>query len=1029
MFAAFADAAARDPSRAALACGVTAGQLCAAALHVRAALAAQLPAAPPVRAPGAALVPLPHVVCVALPRSADYLAALLGVLAAGGAWLAVDARWCVVAAHFAAVLSPALTRRPGRPRARLAAVLADAQPSAVLVACETDAALLAAALADAAAPPCGAPLCLDALPLWSAPAPPPPAQPAPEAAIANVCYTSGSSGAPKGVLGTAAGLRARCDWAASALPAAPDDVAALRTPPPFVDAAAEALAPLLAGVPLAVVPPSADADPSALVALLVARHVTRLTLLPSLLAAALPALASAQARGALRLRLLLCSGEPLPAALAAAAARALPRTRLLNVYGSTEVGADATAFDLQAELWQPPQGAAAAAGATVPVGRPLPGVWAAVLDACGAPVREAGQEGDLLVGGVGVAAGFLNAPELSEARFPLVAGPGGGAPARAHRTGDRAAWLPCGALALRGRADAQVKLRGQRVSLDDVEAALCAHPAVAAAAVRLWHRAQRGADADADAAVLEPRIGAHVVLRQGKHGAEADALAALREWLEQRLLPAALPAALVALPALPRTAGGKVDRAALLEPRWPDADATDAAGAAAQSPTLARLCAAFGAALGAAGPLRPEADFFAAGGTSLSAALLCGRLALPLQALLDHPTPRALAEAGLTLAPPPLPDASAASRTEDRGTGANAEAPPVKRLRLPPDSALDAIDAAVSGAEADAAWSPALALSFAGRCDAIGRGAPPALPQPAAAGAPAPWEPPAAELACAWRVPLRACVDASPLVLLPEARGDVAAAGAAGPPRWRAVIGSHAHAVLCVEFDAPGTPARSARPMRTLWSADVGCAPSRALRCPSTRASALTPLVRSAALAWRRLPWRCATARTSQSARTTAACRCCGCATDRSRGATPRPGRSRRRCWWTPGAAGCGAPATGGTPSPWTVAAATPPGPPAWMEPCPRRPRRMRRAFAYTSPRLRAPSWRCKTQLTTPMLRRRRCGALPSALPCSVRPPWCHSAATCWSPPRTARCARLQMQTALHVGASPWAGPCSARHR
>jgi acyl-coenzyme A synthetase/AMP-(fatty) acid ligase len=696
-------------------------------------------------------------------------------------------------------------------------------------------------------------LIVASLALWQ-PAPPP-APPTPEAAVAYVCYTSGSSGAPKGVLGTSAWLLARCTWAAAAYPAARDDVAALRCPPVFVDAAAELLAPLLAGVPVAVLPRRADGDVVALAAFCAEHAVTRLTLLPSLLAAALPALAAARCT----LRLLTCSGEPLPASLASAVAATLPHARLLNVYGSTEVGADATCFDLTAERWRPPADVASSSSHTmfVPIGRCLPGVWAAVLslESDGAPVREAGAAGELLIGGACVAAGYLNAPALSEARFPVVAR---GAPhadgadaaaaaplhhaSRAHRTGDVAAWMPCGALALRGRIDAQVKLRGQRVDLTEVEAVLCAHPAVAAAAARLWP------------AVPEARLGAYVVLREGAEGAsepEADAhatLAWLRAWLREWLLPVALPAALGALPALPRTAAGKVDRSALPEPAWAqhthaagldgadDADDADGDGSA-DSALLRRLRAAFGEALGLDGAAlpRPHADFFAAGGTSLAAAALCGRLRVPLQALLDHPTPASLARSGLL----PLDadaDVSAAVRDEQRrrprdGSDATAAAlPPAKRLRLPPDApaAHIAPDAAAE------AWAPAMALSFACRCDTLGgdadadadkgamqAAAPPPLEAAANAHPDALPPPSALELACAWRVPLRACVDASPLLLLPR-RG----AAAAAPGRWRAVIGSHAHAVLCVELDAPPSDATSASApaaARVVWSTDVGC--------------------------------------------------------------------------------------------------------------------------------------------------------------------------------------------------------------
>jgi amino acid adenylation domain-containing protein len=703
---------------------ITAGELVAAAGRVRAALAT----VPPRNTP--------RVVVVAVPRSPEYVAAVLGVVSAGAAWLAVDTR---------------------QPASRLAALLRDAAPEAMLAA-DDDA---AAALAVASSAPL---VRVDRLALWAAPdgdssAP----LAADESDVAYVCATSGSSGAPKLVLGTAAGLLSRCRWASCEMPAADDDVAALRTPPVFVDAAAELFAPLLAGVPLAIVPPAADSDPVALAALLAARRVTRLTMLPSLLAAALPALE----RAPLRIRLLLCSGEPLPSALAEAALRTFPGVRLLNIYGCTEVGADATAYDVSAE-GVPPAG--------VPIGRPLPGVWCAVLGADGAPVREAGERGELLVGGVGVALGYLNAPELTAERFPLASDGRGGEPQRAHRTGDLAAWTPSGALVLHGRADAQVKVRGQRVDLAEVEATLCAHPKMSAAAARAWPPLRLG----------DLRIAAYVVLDADDHDA---AVAELRSWLAQRLLPAAMPVAFTILDSLPCTHSGKVDRNALPEPCWVTAAMSgDEPSAGALE---VQLCAAFAVELGLSASVGAESDFFALGGTSLSAAALCARLALSLQALLDHPTPRSLASSGLVAHAALTQQPVARSRDDDSDMPR-----PAKRLRLPAQ-----MDEAVPRQSLGAAWAPALALSFAGRCDAVGKGATPAAAPPVIArDAPA-------DLFCAWRVPLHACVDASPLLLLPAGSGT----------SWRAIVGSHAHTAVCVDFDADGTSPR------VLWTANVGC--------------------------------------------------------------------------------------------------------------------------------------------------------------------------------------------------------------
>ena len=701
---------------------ISAGQLTAAAERVRNALAVLQPRGSP------------RVVAVAVPRSAEYVASVLGVVFAGAAWMAVDAR---------------------QPASRLDALLRDASPEALLVT-DADAAAALAAV-------CSAPLVrVDQLALWEAPDAAASAPAATEPEVAYLCSTSGSSGRAKLVMGTTKGLLSRCRWAAQDMPATKDDVAALRTPPVFVDAAAELFAPLLAGVPLAVVPPAMDADPVALAALLSRLKVTRLTTLPSLLAASLPALASAQ----LTLRLLLCSGEPLPRALAEDVLRTFPGVRLLNLYGSTEVGADATAYDVSAE------GVPATA---MLIGRPLPGVWCAVLSADGSPVHEAGQVGELLVGGVAVALGYLNAPALTAARFSLVSNGREDAPQRVHRTGDLAAWTPHGTLVLHGRVDTQVKVRGQRVDLGEVEATLGMHPLVAAAATRAWPPLRLG----------DTRVAAYVTLRAGA-GDGTAVVAELRSWLAQKLLPAALPSAIEVVESLPTLASGKVDRAALPEPTW--ARMMDDA-----SPSLdgleAQLRAAFAVELSLSEfAVGVEADFFASGGTSLSAAALCARLALPLQALLDHPTPRALANSGLV--------AGLMSQHVQRPHSSDGDTHPrAKRLRLPAETHAASTDSLCPDT-----WVPALALSFAGRYDKL---------DSLTVAAPSNLHGASGDLDCVWRVPLRACVDASPLLLLPAAGSGT---------RWRAVVGSHAHTALCVEFKPKDTSPR------VLWTTDVGCA-------------------------------------------------------------------------------------------------------------------------------------------------------------------------------------------------------------
>ena len=664
----------------------------------------------------------------------------------------------------------------------------------------------------------------------------------PPADVAYVMFTSGSSGAPKGVLGSTSGLLNRCAWAASAFPASPDDVAALRTSPAFVDAAAELWAPLLAGIPLAVLPPGVDADPLALVSALVVHRVTRLTCVASILAAALPALRSA---GGLRLTTVLCSGEPLYVWLYTAACAALgPGVRIINVYGSTETAADCVAFDPAAERWLPPP-QTTGGHHQVPIGRPLPGFWAAVLDGrTGQPVTEAGQLGELFVGGVGIALGYLNDPQLTAHRFPTVQrGSATEAPVVAHRTGDVAAWAPDGTLRLLGRVGrtaghvtdeaglacaSQVKVRGVRVDLAEVEAQLQAHPEVLLAAVACWPRAPGDPD---------PRIVGYAVVRPGAAAMpriDGSLAEALKSFLARRVPAAAVPVAVILLNHLPRNSSQKVDRAQLPEPDW-SAMAAGTDAAATQSIVvapgdIATCAAAFAGALRVPeSEVGPDTDFWLAGGTSLSAAMLCGRLGITVQALLDHPTPATLAP-HIRASVGHVTDAA----VEDVDAGEGAE-PPTKRLRT------TAVTGFAEPAADSSAWIPSRALSFAGRMDMLagvpavsdsvhgqqkvasrsGSGTNHATllsPSSASTLGTAATSPSHLEEAplnalgieALWSVPLGACVDATPLLLLPA---NTAAS-------WRCIVGSHAGIACCVECSSPhADDASSLRQTPTvIWS-------------------------------------------------------------------------------------------------------------------------------------------------------------------------------------------------------------------
>jgi amino acid adenylation domain-containing protein len=239
------------------------------------------------------------------------------------------------------------------------------------------------------------------------------------------------------------------------------------------------------------------------------------------------------------LRLVAFGGEEaLADRLAAWRCRVGPHVRLVNTYGPTE----ATIVSTYRELAEPE------ADPEVPIGRPIPGARAYVLDRRFEPVPP-GVQGELLIGGIGVARGYLGRPDLTAERF--VPDPFGEPGARLYRTGDLACFRPGGELLFRGRADRQLKLRGYRIEPGEIEAALRQHPALHDAVADIRGRGD------------DKRLIAWIVPREG---ATAPAGPELRAFLRERLPDALVPALFVPLAALPLTASGKLDRRALPEP-------------------------------------------------------------------------------------------------------------------------------------------------------------------------------------------------------------------------------------------------------------------------------------------------------------------------------------------------------------------------------------------------------------------------------------------------------------------------------
>nr|UHJ79953.1 non-ribosomal peptide synthetase [uncultured bacterium] len=439
--------------------------------------------------------------------------------------------------------------------------------------------------------------------------------------LAYVIYTSGSTGRPKGVEVEHRALANRIDWMQREYGLTAEDRVLQKTPYTFDVSIWEFLWPLSQGATLVVARPEGHKDPTYLSAVLREQRVTVLHFVPSMLDEFLRVGEFADT-----VRYVFCSGEALTLETARRMARVAPHVQLHNLYGPTEATIDVSRFPC-AEL---------GSRRTVPIGKPIQNTQFFVVDSELELVPQ-GCEGELLVGGIGLARGYLGRPDLTADRF--VPDPFGGAPGtRLYRTGDIVRWGPDGNFEYVDRIDGQVKIRGYRIELGEIEACVAACAGVAGCALDVY----------------EPEPGnkylvAYVVEADGNVAAEyADRAASLKMQLRATLPEHMVPPYFMFLPALPLMANGKVDRRAL--PR-PSRDSP--AGREYVAPRTAReaaLCRAWAQVLKRK-RVGIHDNFFELGGHSLLAMRLVNALRavvgvdVPLRLLFERPTVAAFAAA------------------------------------------------------------------------------------------------------------------------------------------------------------------------------------------------------------------------------------------------------------------------------------------------------------------------------------------------------------------------------------------------
>ncbi|HJT57763.1 MAG TPA: amino acid adenylation domain-containing protein, partial [Ktedonobacteraceae bacterium] len=522
-----------------------------------------------------------------LERSPEMAIGLLGVLKAGGAYVPLDAAY---------------------PQERLAFMLADIQASTLLTQQR-----LAAELPEHSAQI----ICLDTN--WEDIDQQSRVNPVSEVRSENaayVIYTSGSTGRPKGVVVTHQAICNHMSWMQTNFPLGEMDRVLQKTAFSFDASIWEFFAPLQAGAQLIMAQPGGHRDISYLIEAVAHYGITVLQLVPSLLRVFLEHREITRCRS---LKRVFCGGEELPVAV-----QQLFFTRLTadlyNLYGPTEASIDVTAWPCEPEN----------TGQKIPIGRPIANTRIYLLDAHRQPV-PIGVPGELHIGGIGLARGYLHCPDITAEKFfpdPFSSEPG----ARLYATGDLARYLPDGSIEYQERIDLQVKIRGFRIELGEIEAVLAQHPELLESVVMTI-----------EGAAGDKRLAAYVVPRE----LPAPSSSELRRYLQEKLPDYMVPSALVVLEALPLMPNGKVDRRALSTLDMTGAEQGERMEML--SPVQELLVSLWGEVLGLK-HIGIHENFFALGGHSILATQLISRVQSVLQVeislrnLFEAPTVALLAE-------------------------------------------------------------------------------------------------------------------------------------------------------------------------------------------------------------------------------------------------------------------------------------------------------------------------------------------------------------------------------------------------
>lgn len=525
---------------------------------------------------------------VCMERSIEMVVALIGILKSGGAYVPID---------------------PTYPKERVAFMLADASVAVLLT---------QSRLADQLTENNSRIVCLDTE--WEIVASELQTNPPIEILdenLAYMIYTSGSTGRPKGVMISHAGIRNRILWAQERYKLDQHDRVLQKTPFSFDPSVWEFLLPLTAGGSIALAVPGGQRDPRYIVSLMAEAKATMMHIVTPMLRALL---VTENLESCRDLRLIIVGAEQVQFEDQERFYERLPWATLENLYGPTEASIDVTYWKCQRER----------EGRMVPIGRPIGNVKIHILDKHLMPV-PVGVSGELHIGGIALMRGYHNRPDLTAEK--MIPNPYGKRGERLYKSGDLARYRVDGEIEFLGRMDNQIKIRGYRVELGEIEAALARHPAIHEVVV-ISREDKPG----------QQRLVAYFVPAAGHTVSASDLRSGLKESLPEYMIPSAF----VPLSEMPLTPNSKLNRKALPAPEEIQLE-SDTTYEAPRSP-LEKLLADIWMEVLAVDKVGINDDFFDVGGQSILATQFVSRVQqvlpgkVPLQAIFERPTIAGLAD-------------------------------------------------------------------------------------------------------------------------------------------------------------------------------------------------------------------------------------------------------------------------------------------------------------------------------------------------------------------------------------------------